>query len=158
MYDVKELNSLRNEMKHQDREMVPRALVFAMFGLMCCALALVTFEQLSGRPNVGVLIEAPIVTARTVTLDGDRTGNFAVLAEDGSVLARSGDEKAGFIGVIGKIMDRRRVVHEVSGNPPIQIVRRENGHVALLDPSTDFVVELIGYGADNVAAFENLLN
>jgi hypothetical protein len=64
---------------------------------------------------------------------------------------------AGFLGVIGRVFDRDRKVAGVVGNPPVQVVRRENGNIAVIDPSIDLSVELIGYGKDNVAAFGNLL-
>jgi len=40
---------------------------------------------------------------------------------------------------------------------PIQVVRRENENIAILDDQTGMAVELIGYGKDNVAAFAQLL-
>ena len=45
----------------------------------------------------------------------------------------------------------------VAGNPPLQLVRRENGHTAIIDPATNWSIELIGHGADNIAAFARLL-
>jgi len=56
------------------------------------------------------------------------------------------------------VIDRERLVAGVAGTPPLQIVRRENGNVAILDPSTGMATELIGYGRDNVAAFAKLLD
>ena len=41
---------------------------------------------------------------------------------------------------------------------PYRVVLRNNSNFAIIDDSTDNVVELIGYGADNIAAFARLLN
>jgi putative photosynthetic complex assembly protein len=148
---------LQQQMRYRDRDMVPRFLVVSMFTLMALALAIVTFAQLSGSANVGVLEEAPIVESRSVTLQTSTMNNYDILA-DGEVIAASTDEKGGFYAVIGKVIDRRRIVHQVEGNPPVQVVLRENGNVAVLDPSTNFTIELIGYGKDNIAAFARLLD
>ncbi|KAA9006879.1 photosynthetic complex assembly protein PuhC [Histidinibacterium aquaticum] len=151
------MSHLEQQMRNRDREMVPRALVVGMFTMMAAALALVTYEQLSGRANVGVLVEAPVEASRTVELRHEGRGIYTV-SENGTVLASSADELGGFYGVMGRVIDRRRIAHGVIGTPPIEIVRRQNGHVAILDPATDFSVELIGYGADNIHAFARLVD
>jgi putative photosynthetic complex assembly protein len=148
---------LETQMRHRDRDMVPKVLVRLMFGLMVASLALVAFDQLSGRPLEGVRQVAPIVAERVVTLTGDRQGIYIVTDETGAVIASSEDELSGFIGVIGRVVDRQRTVERLEGNPPIRIVRREGGHVAIIDDAVDKTVELFGYGADNVAAFARLV-
>lgn len=146
------------EMRHKDKEMVPRILVQAMFALMIGSLSLVAYAQLADVPNSGVLVAAPIEKERIVTLSGDRTGKYTVLDEAGSVIAASSDEKAGFLGVMGRVIERERTLHGVALDTPISVVRRENGNVGIIDPSTGMGVELIGYGLDNIAAFAKLLN
>lgn len=151
------MSQLEQQMRHRDKEMVPRILVQAMFALMIGSLALVGYAQWADVPQAGVLIEAPIVESRTVTLEGDRTGKYLVLDESGAVIAASSDDKAGFLGVMGRVIDREREILNVVAGGPIEVVRRENGNVAVIDPSTGMSVELIGYGVDNVAAFAKLL-
>lgn len=151
------MSQLEQQMRHRDKEMVPRILVQAMFALMVGTLALVGYAQWADVPQAGVLIEAPIAQSRTVTLQGDRTGKYVVLDENGTQIAASSDNKAGFLGVMGRVVDREREINNVALSGPITVVRRENGNIAILDPSTDMSVELIGYGVDNVAAFANLL-
>ena len=152
------MSQLEQQMRHRDRDMVPKALVQAMFGLMLGALLIVSYAQWRDVPNAGVLIEAPIVESLTVTLTGDRTGNYFIHGTDGALLASSSDDKAGFIGVMGKVVDRERLLRGIVNTAPLDIVRRENGNVAIRDISTGMNVELIGYGRDNVAAFANLLD
>ena len=149
---------LERQMRHRDRDMVPKFLVQAMFGLMAATLALVTYAQWFDVPNQGVLVEAPVVQSRDIVLTGDRNGIYEVTTTDGALLAASTDEKGGFIGVIGRVIDRERFVHDLTGEAPISVVRRENGNIAIVDETTDLRIELIGYGQDNVAAFARLLD
>jgi putative photosynthetic complex assembly protein len=149
--------SLNTQMRHRDRDMVPKVLVRLMFALMIGSLALVAYDQWSGRPLEGVPVVEPIVAERVVTLTGDRSGAYTVTDETGAVIARSEDPLMGFIGVIGRTNDRARTVAGVLGNPPITIARRADGDIAIIDPATGRVTELIGYGADNVAAFARLV-
>jgi len=93
------MSNLEKQMRHRDKEMVPKILVQGMFALMVGSLALVAYAQWAGVPKVGVLEVAAVVDAR-----------------------------------------------------------RENGNIAIIDPNTHLSIDLIGYGKDNVAAFENLLS
>ena len=152
------MSQLEQQMRHRDKEMVPRILVQAMFALMIASLGIVAYAQWMDVPQRGVLVEAPVVQSLDVVLEGDRSGVYTVSTLDGTQIASSADEKGGFIGVMGRVIDRERFVHDLSGNAPISIVRRENGNIAIIDETTDLRVELIGYGKDNVAAFANLLD
>ena len=149
----------RIPMKHPEKELVPRFLVQAMFALMLGTVALVSFAVLTGMPKVGVVAQSPIAAERLVWLVGDRTGINALADENGTIIARAtAAEKGGFIGVIGIAIHRQRAVHGVTTNDPIRVVRRENGHIVIIDDSTSNVMELMGYGPDNVATFARLLD
>ena len=152
------MSQLEQQMRHRDKEMVPRFLVQAMFGLMAATLALVAYAQWFDVPNKGVLVEAPIVQSLEIVMIGDRSGTYEVTGTDGTLLASSADYKGGFLGVIGRVFERERFVHDVSSDAPVTVVRRENGNIAVIDDTTGLSVELIGYGKDNVAAFARLLD
>ena len=152
------MGQLEQQMRHRDKEMVPTFLVKAMFGLMIGTVALVAYAQWADVPQQGVLIEAPIVQSTEITLTGDRNGLYEVTDASGTVITTSADHLNGFIGVIGRSIDHERHIRGITANTPIQVVRRENGNVAVIDPATDLNVELIGYGKDNVAAFAKLLD
>jgi len=151
-------HSLANQMKLRDREMVPRALVIAMFALMAASLAIVTFARVTDQPLRGVPAHSAIVQEIQITLIGARSGGVTVEDATGAEIASSARNNAGFIDVIWNSVTRERKVQGVAGNPPVRLVRRENGHTAIIDPSTDWSIELIGYGKDNTAAFARLLN
>ena len=127
------MSQLEQQMRHRDHEMVPRVLVVAMFALMAATLAIVTFARVTDAPKVGVLDPAPVVAMREISLIGGSDGVY-------------------------RVIERERLVHDYAGGAPIQLIRRANGNIALFDPATDLDVELIGYGADNVAAFGNLID
>jgi len=152
------MSQLEQQMRHRDKEMVPTLLVKAMFGLMLATTGIVAYAQWSGTPDVGVLEAAPIEKSREIVLIGDRSGVYTAQELDGTVLAVSSDSKAGFLGVMGRVVDRERMLQDRSSDAPITIVRRTNGNTAILDETTGMAVELIGYGADNVAAFAQFLD
>lgn len=152
--------SLANQMKHRDRDMVPKFLVQAMFGLMLASVALVGYAQLTDMPNSGAVIESAVINERAITLVGgrDRAAGVAVLDVNGEQIAHSTLNKSGFVDVIWVSINRERTLNNITTNDPLRLVRRENGHVAVIDPATDWQIELVGYGVDNVAAFARLID
>ncbi|WP_296424652.1 photosynthetic complex assembly protein PuhC [Yoonia sp.] len=152
------MSDVQTPIRHRDRDMVPRALVQGMFGLMFATTALVAFATFTDRPHLGVLVEAPIAASLQIVMTGDRAGIYQVHDLAGNQLALSSENKAGFIGVIGRTFDRERQLRGVTSDEPVTVLRRENGHIAIVDETTGMSVELIGYGVDNVAAFARLLD
>ncbi len=151
-------NTLSNQMKHQDREMVPRFMVIAMFSLMACALAMVSYARLTDRPILAVPAHSDVVAEISIVLDGSRSEGVAALDMQGNQLAHSSTNKNGFIDVIWMSVMRERSVQDLPSDAPVRVVRRQNGHVAVIDDTTGWKIELIGYGQDNVAAFARLID
>jgi putative photosynthetic complex assembly protein len=151
-------SSLANQMKHRDREMVPKVLVRAMFGLMAASVALVGYAQWADVPLSGVAPDSPVVQERMITLTGDHAAGYAVIDDSGQQIAHSKDDKNGFIDVIASSIKRERETNGYALNDPLRLVRRENGKTAVIDPTTGWKIELIGYGKDNVAAFASLID
>ncbi len=139
-------------------EMVPRALVVAMFALMIGTLGLATVSRLTDAPRAGVVAVSPVVQTLDIVLIGNRNGAYAVQDTAGTVLAMSDADKAGFIGVMGRVVERKRATANLPVADPVQLHRHENGTLSIRDKSTGMDIALIGYGADNVAAFARLLN
>ena len=152
------MSQLETQMRHRDHEMVPGMLVKAMFALMALSLSIVAYAQWTNKAQVGVLDVSPVAKSAEVVMIGDRSGLYQVFDTDGSLITTSEDDLGGFIGVIGRAIDRERQLHAVTGNAPISVIRRENGNIAIFDPETEMSVELIGYGKDNVAAFAQFVN
>jgi len=144
-------------MKARDKDMVPRFLVQAMFGLMLVSLALVSYARITDMPRSGTPSIDPIVAERSVTFGGDRSSGIRLYDENGVQIASSKTNKAGFIDVVWVSMSRERLVQRTDPAAPFRIVRREGGRIDVIDDSTGWQLELIGYGSDNIAAFARLL-
>lgn len=149
---------LARQMKARDKDMVPRVLVQAMFGLMIASLALVSYARLTDMPRTGTPSVEPVATERSVTFGGDRNAGIQLYDENGVEIASSTRDKAGFIDVVWVAMMRERLVQKVDATAPFRIVRRENGRVDVIDDTTGWQLELIGYGPDNIAAFATLID
>jgi len=157
-HNIQHAASLSNQMKHRDREMVPRALVIGMFSLMVAATALVAFDSFTDRPILAKAPDSKVLQTRMIQLEGSRSGGVLVTDNTGAKIGHSLENKAGFIDVIWGSILRERTARGINTNNPLRLVRRENGHFAVIDDATSWKIELIGYGKDNVAAFARLID
>ena len=138
-----------------NNDMIPIALVRAMFGLAAISLALVAYASVTGREQVAIPPPAPVVQTWTISLVGNDAQAVTVLDQNGNLIADM--DHGGFVTVIqnGLMTMRRR--HGIDSTLPLQIVQFENGRLAAIDPLTSYRVELTQFGGDNLAAFERLL-
>jgi putative photosynthetic complex assembly protein len=138
-----------------EREMIPRALLWAMLALALSALAITTFSVLTDRPHTGKPLAGKVVAQRELILEGRSAQAVTVYDKDGNLLADM--PHGGFITVIQNAMARARTVARVEGNPPIRIVQYDNGRLVAEDPVTKASIELYAFGSDNKAAVERLM-
>ena len=111
----------------------------------------------TGRPespwNDSVFLGS--LAERNLILEGVDAQAVIVKDTDGTVLMDL--PHGGFITVIQSGMERARKVAQVPGNPPMRVVRYDNGRLVAEDPATGWSAELYAFGQDNKAAFERLL-
>lgn len=141
---------------NRDRDMIPAGLLRAMLALALAALIIVTYAVVTDRPHEGVPAAGTPVAARSFILEGQDAQGVTVRDLDGTLLLDL--PHGGFITVIQSGVARARVVARTEGNPPVRIVRYDNGRLVAEDPATGWSAELYAFGGDNKAAFERLLS
>lgn len=142
--------------KNRDREMVPRTLLWAMFGLAMASLAITSFAVLTGREPVAQPEAAEAVRDRWIVLEGHDAKAVTVRNADGSLLLDL--PHGGFVTVIQNGLATERRKHKVDPLLPVRLVEYANGRLAVEDPETGWSIELYAFGQDNKAAFERLLD
>jgi putative photosynthetic complex assembly protein len=142
--------------RNRDKEMVPRTLLWAMFGLAMASLAITTFAVVTGREPVAQPAMAEVKRERWIVLEGHDAQAVTVRNSDGSVLLDL--PHGGFVTVIQNGLATERRKHRVDPLKPVRIVEYQNGRLAVEDPETGWSIELYAFGQDNKAAFERLLD
>lgn len=141
----------------REDDMVPRALIRAVLALVLICLALVSWAVATDRPLESTPPDAPLIAERLVYLSGDLTGSARVLDANGLLIADLGPEEGGFIAGVQRVLDRERAKHGQPLTGPVLLQLREGNRLSLLDPSTGWSAELMGFGATNTRAFARLL-
>ena len=145
---------------HQgDKELIPRRLLIATIALMALSLAVVAFARVTDAPlTASPDMAAPIAAERQIILAGEMSGAATILDRHGAVIARLSPESGGFIAGVWRALTQVRGQRGVGASLPVRLIRFENGRLSLVDDHTGWRAELIGFGADNHAAFARLLN
>ncbi|ETX29667.1 photosynthetic complex assembly protein PuhC [Roseivivax isoporae] len=141
----------------EDKDLVPRALVRAMLAMVLASLALTTWAVWTDRPLEATPPESAAVLERTLYITGDMSGAARVLDADGTLIADMPPETGGFVSGVWRVLQRKRTNARVPLDGPVRLVASENGRIAIVDPSTGWRADLMGFGADNAAAFARLL-
>lgn len=145
------------EMRRRDKEMIPTLLLRAMLFLVLACLAIVAYARVTDRPLEAKFPDQPIIEERTIQIFGEMSGAARVLDGEGRLVMDLSPEEGGFIAGMTRALSRERMKVGVADSAPVRIVRYEDGHIALIDDSTGWEAQIIGFGKDNTAAFERLL-
>jgi len=146
-----------HELARRDKEMIPTLLLRAMLFLVVACLCLVAYARVTDRPLEAKFPDQPIIEERQIQIFGEMNGAARVLDGEGRLVADLSPEEGGFIAGMTRALARERMKVGVADTAPVRLVRYEDGHLALIDPSTGWEAKIIGFGMDNTAAFERLL-
>ena len=146
-------------MKSRDRDRVPRALLLGVLALVLITLAGVTALRLAGAP---LIAQPPAATvAERVTVVLERRSDGGVDLRDpagGAVLATLEQGRDGFLRGLIRVLGFERGKHDIAGNPPVSLIRWDDGRYSLSDPSTGWRMEFQGFGQENLATVARLMS
>ncbi len=139
-------------------QLVPRALLVAMAGLVAFSLALVIFAVWSDRQPTAQIHTTPPVKSLVIQIKDRGDGGTIVTDMEGNILFDRSANERGFITVVRNALEFERHTHRISGNPPVHLIRFADGRIGLRDDATGWKINLIGFGQDNARHWNELLN
>lgn len=149
-------NALPPRMKKPESELIPPFVGKMLVALLLAALAVVAWARLTDQPLVSTPPVSAVVEERLFIFDANMAGEVTVMDENRNVLTELSGEQGGFISGVGRVLDRERMKHGQPQDGPVLLRRHENGRYSLVDPSTGWSADLMGFGLDNVRAFARL--
>ncbi|MEO0342655.1 MAG: photosynthetic complex assembly protein PuhC [Pseudomonadota bacterium] len=141
-----------------DRELIPRALIRACVFLVLAVTALVAFATYTDRPKAGQPPAGKVVAERLISVEIQPRGAALIFDETGTLVHSFGEGEAGFMDSVFRALsyERKRSGADLDG--PVTIARMDTGRHVLIDPNTGWAMQLIGYGANNIEPFVQLLS
>ncbi len=145
------------ELVQRDKEMIPRILLRAMLALVVLCLAIVAFARVTDRPLEAQFPDMPILEERTIRIFGEMDGSAVVTFADGAPDIVLSAEEGGFVSGMTRALGHERGLAGVAATDPVRLVRHGDGRLSLIDDATGWEAQIIGFGKDNTAAFERLM-
>jgi putative photosynthetic complex assembly protein len=155
MTDAATVQALR--LRSAEEHRVPRLMVRAMLVLVLSTLGLTTWSVSTSRPLESQPPISPLKAQRMLLLDSDMTGSVRVMDGTGAPLVSLSPEQGGFIAGVHRVILHERGKARLPKNGPVLLQAYENGRMAVIDPTTGWSADLMGFGADNASAFAKLL-
>lgn len=143
-------------MKKPEAELIPPFVGRMLVALLLAALAVVAWARLTDQPMVATPPVSAVVEERLFVFEANMAGEVKVRDASGTLLTELAGEEGGFISGVGRVLDRERMKHGQPEDGPVLLRRHENGRYSIVDPSTGWSADLMGFGLDNVRAFARL--
>ena len=138
-----------------DRPLVTRTSLFAVFGVLCIAVAGAFFGRVS---HAGIVLPAAnLVSQRDLRFVDAADGGVEVLsAKDGHEVAIFHGQQGFLRGTLRGFV-RTRHLSDIGPEQPFRLSRWSDGRLTMDDPATGQHVELLAFGPTNAAVFAPLL-
>ncbi|MEL6677405.1 MAG: photosynthetic complex assembly protein PuhC [Pseudomonadota bacterium] len=140
-------------------ERIPRALIVAVAAFLVVVLTLVAIARLTGAPPQAMPPVSAVHSDRMLAMERTADGGMIVHdATTGALIVELSPQRAGFIGGVWRVVlfERRKTGADPAA--PLRLVRWEDGRLSLLETTSDWRMELIGFGATNLEAFARLMH
>ena len=124
----------------------------------CGALAVVSFAVLTDRPHEARIHTAAEAKSMLIQLNASPDGGTIVTDMEGNVLSRTGRGTAGFLSVVQNALIFERDRNNVTGNPPVHLIRFADGRIGLRDDASGWKINLIGFGQDNARVWREIID
>lgn len=135
----------------------PRAPLFAVATLVLGAIAIALFARVTDVGTTRLHYAAP-VESRDLRFEDRSDGNVAVYdAKDGTLVDLVTPGTKGFIRTVMRGLAHSRAEQGFGPEGSFKLTRWDDGRLSISDPMTGRQIELVGFGAPNVAVFANLL-
>lgn len=134
---------------------VPRAPLVAIAAFLGATLLAVGMARVTGYEPVRKA-EAPVVESHDLQF-ADAPGGVVEVTENGALVAVLTGGTDGFVRVVMRSMTRDRRLHGLGREEPFRLRVHADGRLSLEDLATRRVVDLAGFGVDNIDAFRRLV-
>lgn len=134
---------------------VPRAPLVAIAAFLGATLLAVGVARVTGYEPVRKP-QAPVVESHDLRF-ADAPGGRVEVTADGALVAVLTGGTDGFVRVVMRSLTRDRRLQGLSREEPFRLSIHADGRLSLEDLATHRVVDLAGFGADNIAAFRRLI-
>ena len=139
-------------------EMIPQFLLVSVIALVVLSLGLVGYASFTDRAPTGVPAVSAVAQERSIVVQINERGGAVVFdPTSGAEILTIAPNRAGFVTGVWRALSYKRSLKDADPATPVFLQKRENNRLYLVDPATGWDFQIHGFGADNIAAFGQLL-
>ena len=137
------------------KELVPKELLYGIFGMVLLSLIFVFSTSDSSKAKLVEPDSSKLLGSRVLHLTKLDNGSVALSNLENEEIFNSRDGKSGFLSVImtGLEYNRKKLGIELTDSYPVKISRLSSGRISLEDIQADWSLNVTSFGSKNSELF-----
>ena len=142
-------------MKDNRKELVPKGLLYGIFGMVLLSLVFVFSTSDSSRAKLVEPDTSKVLGSRVLHLTKLGNGSVSLSNLENEEIFNSRDGKSGFLSVImtGLEYNRKKLGMDLSDSYSIKISRLSSGRISLEDSQANWSLNVTSFGSKNSELF-----
>ena len=128
---------------------VPTVMLLSLLGVI--SFQILNFEPLNIPKN------SAVISSKLIYLQRDQDSSTKILDESKIVLVEYPKGRETFVSSLVTVIERDRLKRNMDQSGPLILLQTDNKRISIFDPTTTIEIDLMGFGAENVRIFSEIL-
>ena len=128
---------------------VPTVMLLSLLGVI--SFQILNFEPLDIPKN------SAVISCKLIYLHRDQDSSTKILDESKIVLVEYPKGRETFVSSLVTVIERDRLKRNMDKSGPLILQQTDNKRISIFDPITAIEIDLMGFGAENVRIFSDIL-
>ena len=128
---------------------VPTVMLLSLLGVI--SFQILNFEPLNIPKN------SAVISSKLIYLQRDQDSSTKILDESKIVLVEYPKGQETFVSSLVTVIERDRLKRNMDKSGPLILQQTDNKRISIFDPTTAIEIDLMGFGAENVRIFSEIL-
>ena len=128
---------------------VPTVMLLTLLGVI--SFQILNFEPLNIPKN------SAVISSKLIYLQRDEASSTKILVESKIILAEYPKGRETFVSSLVTVIERDRLKRNMDKSEPLILQQTDNKRISIFDPTTAIEIDLMGFGAENVRIFSEIL-
>ena len=129
--------------------LVPTVMLLALLGVI--SFQILNFEPLNIPKN------SAVISSKLIYLQRDEALSTEIMDESEIILAEYPKGRETFVSSLVTVIERDRLKRNMDKSGPLILQQTDNKRISIFDPTTAIEIDLMGFGAENVRIFAEIL-
>ena len=124
--------------------------------MLLSLLGVISFQILNFEP-LNIPKNSAVISSKLIYLQRDQDSSTKILDESKIVLVEYPKGRETFVSSLVTVIERDRLKRNMDQSGPLILLQTDNKRISIFDPTTTIEIDLMGFGAENVRIFSEIL-